>query len=424
MLFYRLLLILALPVLCVRMAAAWLSGRETLEQLAQRFSGGAVPEIARQSLWVHGASLGELTAAKTLISAMLATNYSARVLVTCNTTTGLALVDGWGNDRITARLAPLDNPTIVRRFLNRWQPTALITLENEIWPNRVLAAKARGIPVIVVAGRLSAKSAAMWARFPRMARRVMGAPDAMFPMDAENGERFIGLGLGMDRLRQVVNLKTAVVLSPPDPNDLARYSTIFDREKTILAASSHPGEEEQILQAFSEALKLDLDLRLIMAPRHAKRSDEVAGLIQKTGIEFRTRSAGQDPRQGTPIYLADTTGEMALWYSLSAIVLLGGSWVAKGGHSPVEPVQFGAIVVHGPDVSNHKAVYAALLAANACVQVANATDMGQFLVDFSRNGVPAGLKNANARKTLADLRDKTAATAPIIKTISELTRQI
>ena len=421
MFLYRLLLVLSLPVIGIRMLFALAFGDETTQGLTERFGGGTGPVHGQETIWVHGASLGELMAAKALIDDILARHPNMQVLVTANTTTGRALVASWAKPRIIPHLAPLDNPLIINRFFRRWSPRALITLENEIWPMRTLLAKRRDIPVLVVSGRMSKNSASNWARLPGFAKQVMGAIDALFPLDAENGERFVRLGLPMGRLCQSINLKSAVVLGAPDPTELARLDQTYDRDKTILAASTHPGEEAQILAAFA-TLPKDLNARLILAPRHASRSAEVVALIKAANLPMKTRSDGQYPTPETQVYLADTTGEMALWYALSGVVLLGGSWVEKGGHSPFEPAQFGAVVIHGPDVSNHREAYDALHAAGACIRAENAADLIKILAETLTAGE---LTNTAALATtaLSKLRNTDANSHAVLAKISELTTQ-
>lgn len=420
MLVYRILLVLALPVLAVRMVSAWLTGKEKVSDLSERIGLGVFPAGQNRVLWVHGASLGELTAAKSLIQDILNSDPDLHLLVSANTVSGRKLVSGWNEPRITARLAPLDNPLIVRRFLNCLNPIALLSMENEIWPMRAKFARSRNIPVIQVSGRMSEKTAAMWGRFARFSQRVIGTIDAVFPMDATAGDRFLALGLPKTNLMPTTNLKSAVLLAPPNSADIASFSEIYPRDLTILAGSTHGGEERLLLDSFKSAHAINPDLRLILAPRHEHRSGNISSLVKSTGLEFQTRSSGAVPNADTPIFLADTTGEMALWYSVAGTVLLGGSWVEKGGHSPFEPVQFGCSVVHGPDVSNHQQAYAALHDAHACEEFETAEDIAEYLGrDIS--GENRTERAASARDALDPLRKNSANTAPIISKISELT---
>ncbi len=373
MLIYRLLLIVLTPVVALRFAWALLRGRETLAGLKQRIGLCARPAPGERIVWIHGASLGELTAARALIDRLLQrTDSGLALLVTCNSHSARAMALGWSLPRVHVCLAPLDAPLIVRLFLSRWRPMAMITLENELWPARTIIAARQAIPVIVVAGRLSQRSAAMWKRTGPLARRVMGAISLVLPMDRENGARYLELGLSTARLGEPVNLKGGVRLAPPEPAQLQRLQRVFRRADTILAASTHTGEDEIVLRAFAQAHRANGALRLILAPRHPERAAAVARMIDETGLRWSLRSADPDAAQQPTVYLADTLGEMALFYSLAAMTFVGASLVPRGGHTPVEPVQFASAVVHGPHVENHALAYGALAEAGACIAVEDA----------------------------------------------------
>ncbi len=329
---------------------------------------------------MHGASLGELTAARPLLAHLLEQHANLQVIVTANTYSGRDMVQGWNDPRIQARLAPLDSPWIMRRFLNRWQPAIAFTLENELWPMRMLACKNRNIPVVVVGARLSKKSAAMWHRFGRLARKALGAITALAPLDQENGARIAGLGVPLAKIGAPVNLKPAVRLTPPPADTLKRYANLFERENTILAASTHVGEDEIMLDAFQTARRTQPELRLILAPRHPERADSIARLLNSRKLGYCRRSETPEPNINKPVYIADTIGEMPLWYSLSFLTIVGGSFVNKGGHTPVEPVQFCSLVVHGPDTSNHHAPFQALTDNGAAFSATSAPDLAGLIM--------------------------------------------
>lgn len=420
MLIYRIILFVIAPFVAIRMLLALLRGRETRAGLGERMGRGVRATGSGPTIWVHGASLGELTSARALIDQILARNPGCRVIVTANTYTGRDMVAGWENPRIDARLAPLDSPRIVRRFLSRWSPVAALTLENELWPTRIIACQHAGIPVLVVAGRMSKGSARTWARFGGLARRVMGAISHLAPLDTANGDRFAGLGLPAGRISAPLNLKSDVHLAAPDAGTLENLRQVFKRPCTILAASTHPGEEGIILQAFMATQAKHPDLRLIMAPRHPNRSGAIAALIKDAGLSYSRRSDGGDPNPDNLVYLADTIGEMPLWYSLSSITVLGGSFAQKGGHTPFEPVQFSCLVVHGPDVSNHTPAYTALTAANTTFCAQTPEQLGQVLQGLINHPDQDELAHA-AQRALAPLRAKNGEIDALLARLDELT---
>ena len=384
---YRLILALALPAILARLLWRVAAGRAPRADLAERL--GRAPAAAPGGLWLHAASVGELTSALPLLAALAARRPGLPVLVTTNSDSGRALARERG---FAARLAPLDSRGAVARFLDRQRPRLFVTMEAELWPNRFAACAGRGIPVAILGARLSQRSARGWARLPGLARAVLAVPAIVAPQDAGSAERLARLGLPRDRLGPVANLKAAPALPPPDPAALAALAPAFPRAETLLAASTHPREEALILWAFARARADRPGLRLILAPRHPDRRAEVAAAIRAAGLPFATRSAGEAPGSA-PVYLADTLGEMALWYALAGTTIVAGSFTDRGGHTPHEPAAAGSAILHGPDVANFAATYAALDAgggAQACADAEALADALRALADPARQAALAG----------------------------------
>lgn len=364
MLLYRILLSLALPVVLARLIWRSLTGAEPWAALAERLGGGqAVPPGA---VWLHAASNGELASARPLIDALVAARPGLRLLVTTNTLSAQALARGWGLAGLAARLAPLDSRLVLWRFLSRHRPAGLIVVENELWPNRLALMQARGLPVFVLGGRISARSAARW-RAMGLGARLMSALAGLSAQDGASEAAFLAMGLPAERLLSRFNLKTAV--APPPPTLVLKGP----RASVVLAASTHEGEEEIVLEAFAQARATRPELRLILAPRHPRRGAEIAAMIAARGLPFTTRSAGQPPEAA--VYLADTMGEMANWYASAGLCFVGGTLVAKGGHTPYEPAAFGAALAHGPSVENHAEAFGALVGAGASIAVQDAQSL-------------------------------------------------
>lgn len=374
------------PVLIAAALVRRSTGRDSGADLAQRLGGG--PPAPPGAVWLHGASVGEVQSARPLIAALA----PGGVLVTTNNATGRDRVAGWRLPGVVARLAPVDAGPVLRRFLDRHRPRALVILEGDLWPGRILAARARGMSVVMVSARISARSATRWARLPWLIRPLMARVDAVFPQDAASATWFRTLGLPDTALGPVLNLKaTAEVASAaPLPG--------FPRADTVLAASTHPGEEEPILDAFAAARAMRPGLRLILAPRHPVRGDQVAALIAARGLAFARRSTGDAPDPGKAVYLADTLGEMALWYAAAGVTFVGGSLVAKGGHTPFEPAAAGSAILHGPDTANFADAYAALSAAQGAVEV---TDAASLALALSGLAAPAAQTDLAARAVAA-----------------------
>lgn len=407
---YRLLLALALPLglglLLLRVAA----GRASASDLRERLGGG--PAVAPGGLWLHAASVGELTSALPLLSALAGRRPGLPLLVTTNSRTGRALARARG---LRARLAPLDGRGALRRFLDRETPRLLVTIEGELWPNRFAACAGRGVPVAILGARMSARSARSWARLPGLARAVLAVPAHVSPQDADSATRLVALGLPGDRIGPVTNLKAAPGLPPPDPAALAALQPGFPRADTVLAASTHAGEEDLILRAFLRARALRPALRLILAPRHPDRRAEVAATIRAAGLPFAVRSAGE-AAGAAPVYLADTLGEMALWYALAGTTIVAGSFTDRGGHTPHEPAAAGSAILHGPDVANFAASYAALDAGGGAMACADAEALTAALVALADPARQAEVAEAARRLLAAEMPDL----APLLDRLERL----
>lgn len=412
---YRLLFSLALPMLAALFALRLLRRAETPEDIRQRLATtDEVPLcLPGPRLWLHGASNGELAAARRLIEALLTAHPGLHLTVTANSLTGRALVAGWGLPRTTARLAPVDSRRVLRRFLALHRPLALIVVENELWPNRLALAREAGLAAIVTSARLSARSARRWGRLPGLARQVLTRITLLSAQDGESAERFVALGLPPAARTAPLALKSSTPPPPVPEAELAALAPAFERAETLLAASTHPGEEAQVLEAFARARAHRPGLRLILAPRHARRGAEVAALVARAGLPFATRSRGEAPGDA-PVFLADTMGEMGLWYALCGLCFTGGSLVEKGGHTPWEPVHFGCALLHGPSCFNQASAFAALKAAGAALEVADAAALAEALARLT----PADqARMAEAARAVALANE--ADLAPLLAAISD-----
>ncbi len=383
--------------------ASWLAGAFLRPfasgEMAERLVLDPVRIDDAAPIWLHGASVGELMSARPVIEALAA---RCPLVLTANTATGRALVQGWG---MRARLAPLDTPQSLHRFLARFRPRVAVTLENELWPNRSALLARAGVRQIVIGARMSERSARRWARLPWLIGPMLGRIDGLSAQDLGSEERLIRLGLPEDALLPRMQLKLlAPARSRPGPQP-------DTRDRTILAASTHEGEDGPILDAFMAARRaIGGGLRLIIAPRHPARAEEVAALMAQRGLAPARRSQGAD--ETAPILLADTLGEMARWYDAAAICITGGSLVAKGGHTPWEPAAHGCAILHGPHVSNFAEDYAILHAVGGAETLP--ADAGAALARLAADPAEAARMGAHAR---ALLRKRAGDAAPLIRAI-------
>jgi len=411
---YRLVLTALSPLAVLWLGWRRLSGRETNASIRERLGGHGGPG---PSIWIHGASLGELTAARQMIAALRSRWPAMSLVVTTNTATGRALVEGWQDPLISARMAPLDYHFTLARFLRNWKPVALISLENELWPNRTTVCATRSIPVLLVAARISESSAGLWRRWPGLAQSVMPLLAWVAPQDLASEERFRSLGVADRHLADEINLKSGVALLPPDPKALAAQIAVMPRADTLLAASTHPGEEALILEAYRLARRKWPALRLILAPRHPARGPAIADQVRAAGFRLAQRSAAQGADARTEVLLADTLGEMPLWYSAAGITFVGGSLVDHGGHTPYEPAQFDSAIVHGPYVANH-AIYAALDAERGAITAKDAPGLADAILAMGRRQAET---TRTARRVLQAEAGSITTLAPLLEALTSMT---
>ena len=346
---YRVLTSASAPFLRGALKRRARAGKEDISRLNERQARNMPRRAPGGTLiWLHGASVGESQLLLELGQRLLATRSDLLLLFTSQTQTSARLLGPALPDRAIHLMAPLDTPGTARRFIRHWQPDLCIFGEGEFWPNLILEAEKHGAKRALVNGRMTDKSATGWQKLSRTFRRLVGNFDVVLAADSDTAQRLETL-LGKP-VQSSGNMKSA--LPPPGASDieLQRLSTGFLGERRcLLAASTHPGEEA----IFLDSLKGDDETALIIAPRHPDRGAEIEALLKARGLTYARRSRGEIPTPRTRVLLADTMGEMGLWYRLASAVYLGGGHASGiGGHNPLEPVRLGKPVVTGPDVHN------------------------------------------------------------------------
>ncbi len=374
------------------------SGREDPARLGERLGHAGLPRPEGHLAWLHGVSVGESLSLLSLIDRLGAERPDALVLVTSGTRASAEVLARRLPAGAIHQYAPVDTPAAVGRFLDHWRPDLGVFVESELWPNLIAGAKRWGTRLALVSGRLSPASARRWARAPGAARAVLGAFDLLLARDQAAAEAFRALGVRIDG---VADLKFAAAPLPAVEAELARLAAAIGARPVILGASTHGGEEAAILERFATVTK-DRDPRplLILAPRHERRGAEVEGLAQAAGFTAARRSAGAEPG-GVDVYVADTVGDLGLWYRLAALAVLGGSLVAGvGGHNPLEPARLGCPFVAGPHTEDWP-VYGALEAHGGTVRVAYAEGLDRYFRDAIESPAALASMAALARRFVA-----------------------
>ena len=356
-------------------------GKEDPERVGERRGMSADVRPHGPLVWIHGASVGEVLAAAALIERLRALNL--RILLTSGTVTSAAIVAKRFPPDVIHQYVPYDSPRYVTRFLDHWRPSLALFIESDLWPNLILASAARRLPMVLINGRMSPRSFPRWRRVSTTISALLGRFDVCLAQSQTDADRFSALG--SRNVLTTGNLKLDVPAPPADPAKLERLMSVTRGRPIVVAASTHPGEEEILVEAHKTLASFFPSLLTVIVPRHPDRGEAVARLVAASGLQAGLRSREELPVAATDIYVADTMGELGLFYRLSPIVFMGGSLVAHGGQNPIEAVKLGASIVHGAHVFNFPDVYEALDRAGgarrADSQEALVKQLGQLLAD-------------------------------------------
>jgi len=366
---------LAGPMLSWRAA----QGKEDPARLRERMGFASAPRPAGRLVWLHGASIGESLALAPLIERFVQRDID--VLVTSGTVASANLLRARLPAGAVHQFLPLDAPQFVERFLDYWRPDMALFAESELWPNTIRAIHARRTPFVLVNARMSQSSVARWRSFSGAGAKLFGMIDLCLAQNPEDAARY--LGLGAPRVRVAGNLKFDVPPPPAEASKLAEFNGAVGARPVWAAVSTHPGEEEIVLSAHADIASKTPGLMTIVAPRHPERGADIARLAQDRGLRVALRSQGEAPTRGVDVYVADTIGELGLFFRSAGLVFMGKSLAVGGGQNPIEPAKLGCAILHGPDVDNFAEAYSELNAAKAAARVQDAQGLAraaQFLL--------------------------------------------
>ena len=402
---WRLLAGLATPLapLLLRQRAA--RGKEDKARVNERPGIASLPRPDGKLIWVHGASVGESLSTLPLIDKLMADGI--KVLVTSGTVTSATIMKQRLPKGALHQYVPLDTPRAVARFLDYWKPDAGLFIESDLWPNLIQGAKKRGVRLGLVNARISARSAERW-RFARKSMAaLLAAFDVVLAQDEDFAARFRTLGAA-----QVQVSGSLKADAPPlTANDAAlkEMRQAIGSRPVLLAAQTHPGEDETILPAHDQLKARFPDLLTIIVPRHIERAPDIEMLCGARPA--RRRSSGQPITADTAIYIADTLGEMGLFYRLSPFCFIGATLVPMGGHNPLEPAALNCAVLAGPHTVNAARAFEAVLSAQGFGTVHNSGDIAREAARLFTNpdaAAQAGAAAARGAATLSGAVDRTA----------------
>ncbi|MBU6235000.1 MAG: 3-deoxy-D-manno-octulosonic acid transferase [Alphaproteobacteria bacterium] len=349
---YRFLMRLLAPALWGLVHLRARRGHEEIKHIHERRGVASTPRPQGKLVWIHAASVGEMRSVLPLAQHLVATNPDLHCLITTVTVTAARLVRQSGIPRVMHQYAPYDHPGWANRFLSYWKPDCVFWLESELWPTTLAAIKARLIPLIMLNGRLSERSAARWARAPRTIKGVLGLFDLCLAQSAEDAARIKALGAA-----QVIVAGNMKYAGPPlgyDAAELQKLQAQIGARPVVLFASTHAGEEQFAVDAARALAPKHAGLLTMIVPRHPQRGGDIAVMLVQEGFSKAQRAKGEPITASTQFYIGDTMGEMGLYFRLAPIVFLGNSLINTpgGGHNPIEPAQLGCAILYGPHIWN------------------------------------------------------------------------
>ncbi|MBM4260404.1 MAG: 3-deoxy-D-manno-octulosonic acid transferase [Deltaproteobacteria bacterium] len=380
-----------------------LAGRRYRAGFAQRL--GLYPAQALRAvqpgrpIWVHAASVGEVLSAVPLTRELKRSHPERPILFSTFTEPGQQMAQK-ASAADSCVFLPLDHAWIVRRAMEKFQPALLILLETEIWPNLLRAASRRGIPIVILSGRMSARSFRRYAKLRSFFSQVLGYVTAFGMQSRDDAERVIALGALESRVFLSGNLKHAVPAQPAQNKDAEESGALY-----LVVGSSHRGEEALLLDVFKLLKQNFPQIRLVLAPRHPQRFAEVEDLVRQTGLSFDKKSTVNGKNHfDKEIMLLDTIGDLPDFYAMGDVAFVGGSLVDVGGHNLLEPARFGKPVLFGPHINNFRELAAEMKRRGAGIQVENGVELRQALADLLADPAKRREVGARAAELAADDR--------------------
>lgn len=405
--FYTLLLALASPFLLFGLYKRKPNKPKFGERWKEHFGRAPKLETTERPIWIHAVSVGESIAAIPLIKELKKQNPIQPILVTTTTSTGAEQIAKLG-DLVEHRYMPIDFGFAVKGFLKAIRPKQMLIIETELWPNTLNTVHNAGIPIIVVNARLSEKSCRNYAKVQPLFDLLHPCIDKVLCQTESDAERFERLGVEKNKLFVTGSIKFDIQISDDVKEKAKSLRNALGLERPIwIAASTHKGEDEQVLKAHKKILKSHPNALLILVPRHPERFEDVFELCQGQGFETARRTSQEKVTTSTQVYLGDTMGEMLVLMGAADICFMGGSLIGDkvGGHNVLEPAALGVPIITGPSYYNFKEIVETLIEKKAIkltnaglslsIQVVNLIDCEEERVTMLENAAPILKNNKN-----------------------------
>jgi 3-deoxy-D-manno-octulosonic-acid transferase len=412
---YNLLFIILWPIINGYLLIRKAKGKEDKARFFERLGYPTVNRpIHKKLIWLHAASVGESLSILPLICFLKDKHADIGFLITSGTVTSAKILKSKLPEGVIHQFVPVDELHSVRRFLRFWRPTLVLWTESDLWPN-LINETAKTCKMILLNARMSEKSYKRWKCFPWLVESILKNFSLVLPQSREAEYFFTSLGAA--KLEYLGNLKYVADPLAIDHENLATLKEAVNNRIIFVAASTHKGEEEILGKIHIKLKKKYPSLLTIIIPRHISRRNEIKECIEHHNISLSLRSENQQLTNKTDIYLADTIGELGMFYSLADIVFIGKSLTNPGGgHNPLEPSRFGKAIISGINVSNFKEVYSELKESNAAFIVSDEEELEEKILLLLNN---SEIRNNLGEKALKLVNSKTQILPEIDKRISE-----
>ena len=365
------------PIYLVYQYISVLRGKESSARFWERWVDKKIKRPSGKLIWFHSASVGETLSVIPLIKKLIKDDPEVNILITSTTMTSAQIFEKKPLRLVIHQMAPHDTFFVSRRFLNHWKPDIAIRVESEIWPRILLELKKNETPNFLFNARFSKKTLLKIQQQAKSSAFLLSLFDCIHVQESSTKKILSKVGVAVQKISVTGSLKDSRGKLPVDKNELKKFKKVIGSQKVWLAASIHPGEDEVILAAHKKIGGI-----LLIAPRHIERAKQIAKLSRSLGFNTQLRSEEPGIKAETTVYIADTMGEMGLWYSLTLVVFIGGSLVEKGGHNPIEVAQFNTYILHGPNTYNALESYEKLEQAGICFLVKNESELVQEILRF------------------------------------------
>lgn len=373
---YKITIFLLTPFLWALLLSRRIKGKEDGARLKERRGVPSLPCPQGHLIWLHAASVGEAQSALILIDRIQKISGNIHFLVTSGTVTSATLMATRLPKKAFHQYSPLDHPIWINRFLDHWQPDLVLWMESELWPTMLDHVKRRNIPLLLINARLSDKSFSRWKLIKPFAKKILNCFNLIITQTQKDAKRY--QTLGSPNVIPTDNIKYSAATLPHNDDDLTNLQSAVTSRPIWLYASTHDGEEAMACRLHDALKETHPDLLTIIVPRHPERRNDLQQLHANTLFRGENKNT---PSQNTEIYIADTLGELGLFYKLSSIAVIGRSFSndGGGGHNPIEAAQLHCAIMTGPHVQFQKEIFDALFKENAALQFQNEQDFQEKL---------------------------------------------